>query len=660
MPKKKNRLLEKPLSPFAEIPFQDTSMYVDPATTARRTGFFVAITTACILLAVVLLSSSWTGSFDHFMLLEFSSAIVAYIVGAIALIKFYTRNKSMYLLIGVGFLGAAFFETLQTIATNTSLLEGVPFVPHDFMHTWTSSRAFLAMLLLGSWFIWRLELEKQMSLSKLYTVTAMLGAFSGAFLLLYPKCLTLSIVIITISIFILTTAGYMQKQYWKWKYFEYFLILTLIVSVFSELFRISSTTPYDPFFIGAYVLKLLSYALALFGLLMSMYKSFTEVEEARDKINVILRSIGEGVFVTDKEGTIVLLNRIAEELSGFKLKHAQQKHYCDVFRFFDEDGHQEPFVDFVENVLKSGKHTLEYPRIVLEQSSGVRIPVSISTAPVVDRNKKVFGCIVVFHNVTKERELEKMKDNFLSVAAHQLRAPLGAMRWNMEMIMSGDVGKISEPLKQNVSQLQENNQRLILLVNDLLNVSRIDQKRVHDRPIPTNLFNVICRVVEDMQQEAYTKNLTIAISPKHIQLPEIMIDPSRVQEVLENLLSNAIKYNRIGGKISIKITKEKHSLDFEISDTGMGIPKKDQKHLFSKYFRATNARVSAADGSGLGLFVVKSYVESWGGRVSCKRVEGAGTTICISIPKEPKRGALGIKLFEEKKAYSRKNSGRKG
>jgi signal transduction histidine kinase len=242
------------------------------------------------------------------------------------------------------------------------------------------------------------------------------------------------------------------------------------------------------------------------------------------------------------------------------------------------------------------------------------------------------GVIVVFRDVTKLRELDQMKNSFLSVAAHQLRTPLGSMRWSMELLMSGDFGKLPKTAKEAVQQIYDNSVRMTTLVNDLLDVSRIDSERGREEKKSVDIVALLHEVIHTMESEAKKRSVKIIFQEPKESIPPILMPAKHLYEALENLISNGIKYNREKGTLTILLKKEKQSILLSIADTGIGIPQADTSKIFSKFFRATNAVLKETEGSGLGLSVVKSYLEEGQARVSFESTEGVGTTFFVEFP----------------------------
>lgn len=370
---------------------------------------------------------------------------------------------------------------------------------------------------------------------------------------------------------------------------------------------------------------------AILNVMEDLNTEKNKISDEKNKMETILRSIGDGVFVTDVEGKVIRVNHPAERMSGYSDVETYGKKYTQVFKFANEDGSEGDYPDFVMEAIKTGKIGSLLPHTVLISKDGNKIPVLDSAAPLRSLEGVVFGCVVVLRDNTKERELEKSKDDFLSVASHQLRTPLGSMRWNLEMLLEGDSGKLNKETGELIEQAHQGNLRMIGLVNDLLDVSRIDQGRVMDDPVETDLRKVIEEILVEM--EPLTKQRKIRVVSKiEDDIDNLLIDKKRFREVMENLVSNAVKYNKDGGEVSISMKKVEKNIEIAISDTGMGIPKKDQEQLFAKFFRAENAVHSETEGSGLGLYVVKKFVEGWGGKLTVESEIGKGSKFVVYLP----------------------------
>jgi len=231
----------------------------------------------------------------------------------------------------------------------------------------------------------------------------------------------------------------------------------------------------------------------------------------------------------------------------------------------------------------------------------------------------------------QQNEANAMKDEFISFASHQLRTPLAAMKWFGEMLLAGDAGRLTREQKNFVQKIYVSNQRMIEFVDTLLNISRIESGRLTNSPQPIDLKQLISEVVAEVKPKAGEKHQRLAsVVPN--RLPIINFDPTLVREVISNLLTNAIKYSPDKGHIVIKVSQDSDNLTVEVADSGYGIPKNQQSQIFTKLFRADNIRNKDTDGTGLGLYIVKSIVENFGGKIWFESEENKGTTFYVSLP----------------------------
>lgn len=236
-------------------------------------------------------------------------------------------------------------------------------------------------------------------------------------------------------------------------------------------------------------------------------------------------------------------------------------------------------------------------------------------------------------DITRQIELERAKDEFISIASHQLRTPLGSIRWNLDLLLE-KAAKLPADVRTDIQEAHSSTLRMLGLVGDLLSVARIEQNRVQTMPILSDLSTVVEQAVHEMQPLASQRKITIDLSSlKHTQF-ETVIDPKQFREVIQNLLSNAVKYTPVKGTVTVNITPEVKKFVVSVSDTGIGIPEDDLHNMFGKFFRAHNVTTSDTEGSGLGLFVVKSYVEKWGGHIWLTSKLNQGTTFYFTVPRK--------------------------
>jgi len=233
----------------------------------------------------------------------------------------------------------------------------------------------------------------------------------------------------------------------------------------------------------------------------------------------------------------------------------------------------------------------------------------------------------------KIKEVDKMKDEFIAIASHELRTPVTGIRGFTSMIVDGTLGKVNDKVKKSALMIQRESERLAILVEDLLNVSRIEQNRVKMNLRPADAGHIINEVIENLSAQAEKKKLHLDFKNDTRILPMINVDVDRLKQILINLINNAIKYTEKGG-IEI-ITKEKNNasvLEIIIKDTGIGMSSKERERLFEKFYRIQNDKTKHVTGTGLGLWITKKFVELMGGEITIDSIEGVGTQISLLFP----------------------------
>jgi len=373
---------------------------------------------------------------------------------------------------------------------------------------------------------------------------------------------------------------------------------------------------------------------------LEVAKNQLEGEKAKDE--AILASIGDAVMACDKDGRVMLFNGVAQALTGFSAKEVIGQHYSQILHLIKESD-QKPGNDFIAEAIKTGRGTKMANHTLLIAKDGQKIPVADSAAPIKDAQGNLIGCVVVFRDVTHERDVDKAKTEFVSLASHQLRTPLTSIGWYVEMLQSGDAGVLNEKQKEFLSEVYTGNKRMVELVNALLNVSRMELGTFVVEPEPTDVALMARSVADEQKPQIEEKKLKL--SEKYAKdLPLFNADPKLLRMVMQNLLSNAVKYTPDKGKIGFDVWMAKKrdevggkkvkedGIAITVSDTGYGIPEAQQEKIFTKLFRADNVREKDTDGTGLGLYIVKAIVDHSGGEIWFSSQENKGTTFYVTLP----------------------------
>jgi|SRR3989339_70853 len=358
-----------------------------------------------------------------------------------------------------------------------------------------------------------------------------------------------------------------------------------------------------------------------------------DLEQIRSKTEAILTSIGNGLVVVDKEGKIDYINQSFEEMMGWKTQEIVGKSMVQVVPREDVNGVEVLFKERILTQVLAGQKfvaDLANPFYYIRKDKS-RFPVSSIVSPVI-LNKKIVGAVEVFRDITKEKEIDKAKTEFVSLASHQLRTPLSTVNWYSEMLLTGDVGEVTTEQKKYLEEIYNGNQRMVELVNTLLDVSRIELGTLVVESKPTNIVKLTQNVINEQKLQIIEKKIKLSPSFED-NIPLITADPKLLRMVIQNLLSNAIKYTPDGGKIRASLSlDEKKNVILKISDTGYGIPANQQDKIFSKLFRADNVIGKDTEGTGLGLYIAKSIVEQVGGKLWFESEENQGATFYVALP----------------------------
>jgi len=367
----------------------------------------------------------------------------------------------------------------------------------------------------------------------------------------------------------------------------------------------------------------------------------TKAVASDQRSHAILSSIGDGVFVIDNRQRLTLLNPAARTIAGITDDEVLGKRYDDILNF---RSHKTGKVNdaFIKKAL--GGHLASMSNhTVLVRKDGKQVPVADSAAPIRDAHNHIVGAIVVFRDISTEAELDKAKTEFVSLASHQLRTPLAAINWYGEMLLNGDAGKLTEEQTKYIQEIFSGSQRMVELVNSLLDVSRLEVGKLAYVAAENDIADLIKSVEQEVGITAKAKSIRLTSSGRGI--PPVTADSKQLRMVVQNLLSNAVKYTPDKGNVHIllraattadiataHLAEGKKYWTLEVKDTGYGIPVDQQPKIFSKLFRADNVQRMDVEGTGLGLYIVKGVVEQMGGRVWFESQENIGTTFTVVLP----------------------------
>lgn len=354
--------------------------------------------------------------------------------------------------------------------------------------------------------------------------------------------------------------------------------------------------------------------------------------------NIMLQAIQDSknhVVITDANGEIIFANNTAQVTTGFT---------------FDEMRGNTPRLwggvmplEFYKNLWqkKHGQSGFD-GEITNRKKNGDLYTVISHISPILNDSHTPIGYIGTEEDVTKEKQLDKAKSEFLSLASHQLRTPLSTINWYCEMLLAGDAGQINDEQKKFLEETYAASQRMVELVTALLNASRIETGTYLIEPEEVNVGELLSSIITESKQKVDEKKLSVAFEQGDI--PIMMLDLNLTTMIFQNLLTNAIKYSHDAGKIKISlkvldqsstisnVTVDQNCLLIQVTDNGIGIPNDQKNKIFNKLFRADNARKTDTEGTGLGLYLIRSLIEQINGKIWFVSEEEKETTFYVLLP----------------------------
>ncbi|HEC69144.1 MAG TPA: PAS domain S-box protein [Candidatus Omnitrophica bacterium] len=350
-------------------------------------------------------------------------------------------------------------------------------------------------------------------------------------------------------------------------------------------------------------------------------KKYKKVLAEKKSTEAIVKSIAEGLVVVDSQGKVIMLNPAAEKLLGVDKKDKLGKSLLEGVK-------KEQLVSLVKGVPDKEEKEIE----LVSQDDETKKILRASTAVIENEKGQTVGMVSVLSDITKQKELDQLKSQFIANVSHELRTPLVAIDKSISLLLSKAVGSLSKEQEEFLSIARRNLKRLTNLINDLLDMSKLEAKRMALNKRLSSIEEVVREAVSSFQHWADTKSIKL-IQEVREGLPQVNIDPDRVLQVLNNLLSNALKFTPEGGEVKVSSFLEEDALKVIVQDTGAGIPQKDLPRVFDKFYQAS-FRTSEVTGTGLGLSIAKEIIELHGGKIWVESQEGKGAKFIFILPIE--------------------------
>jgi PAS domain S-box-containing protein len=356
------------------------------------------------------------------------------------------------------------------------------------------------------------------------------------------------------------------------------------------------------------------------------------------KHQAIVESIADGVLVLDFNRDVLLMNPAAARILGLDASMVEGQHLRKVLgrakSVQDQELSQQLYNKLMVGMEEFGNPEIaqgeESPSLAFRLEAQEKVVVG-KLSPAMLGSGELPSLVIVLRDISREAEVERLKNEFISTVSHELRTPMTSIKGYTDLLFSERVGELNEQQRHFVRVIKNNADRLSALVNDILDISRIETGRLKLQVESLDLVALISIVFESFRGQMVEKSLNLSLDLPR-SLPPVRGDRARVTQILENLTSNAWKYTPQGGRVTVRARAVDGYVQVDITDTGIGIDQKDLPHIFDRFYRTEQAEVQAVDGSGLGLFIVKMFVELLGGEIWVESDLNKGSTFSFTLP----------------------------
>lgn len=381
---------------------------------------------------------------------------------------------------------------------------------------------------------------------------------------------------------------------------------------------------------GDHEAKLLRMVATRLAVLVENASLYHDVNARRERWEAVFRFTDEGIVIFDRTGTIVGFNPASTQITQYHTAEAIGKPFSKIIKNVSPDTISGTNIGQVERVLEEGV-TIAKSEQLIENRGGSRVWTEISYSPIFDDAGRVTSGIAIIRNTTKDREVEEIKSDFISIVSHELRTPLTAIKGFLSMTLKHDFGPLSEKQFHYLSRVYQSNQRMIDLVEDLMDATYIESGKITLNISPVALDSIVGNVVSEVAAKGAAGQIMINVKRRQ-RLPLVLADETRLHQIVLNLIDNAIKYSMPGTEVEVSFRVQGDELITTVSDHGVGIGKGQIERLFTKFGRIFNPLSVQAGGTGLGLYIVKNLIESHDGRIWVASTEGKGSKFNFSLP----------------------------
>ena len=354
----------------------------------------------------------------------------------------------------------------------------------------------------------------------------------------------------------------------------------------------------------------------------ALKQALHDARNSRKQVDAILKSVADALIVVDLDGQIILVNSAAEKLfdQGYNLDDGA------AIRQVLKD---EAFLERVRSVLSGRVHQRPYDLHLPDARGGFDKILEARITPMRGADEMMNGAVLTLRDVTREREIDRLKDDFISTAAHELRTPMTSIQGYSELILEGMENFNAGQLKDFVAIIHERSEALSRIIGDMLDLSRVQSGRlIIINPFPDDLGALLAQALQPYRHKK-GKHTFLALVPD--DLPLVLFDADKIAQVLDNLISNAVKFSPKGGQITLSAKSHADRIEVTVADKGIGMSPAEQERVFEKFYRADTSNTGVS-GLGLGMSLVKEIVKAHGGETRLESSPGVGTTVVFSLP----------------------------
>ncbi|WP_139491698.1 two-component system histidine kinase PnpS [Brevibacillus dissolubilis] len=352
----------------------------------------------------------------------------------------------------------------------------------------------------------------------------------------------------------------------------------------------------------------------------SLEQQMYEISENQQRLTGVLTNMSSGVILVTENRRIMLVNPAVEKMLGTSRQELVGKLHIEAGKNFG-------LSKYIDTCIDTGEKFRDEVHIYYPEE---RI-LDVNFAPYINFKGEVKGVVTVLHDITEIRRLEKMRSDFVANVSHELRTPITSIKGFTETLLDGAM-QDEDTCRNFLEIIYDESERLFRLITDILDLSKIEHKRIPLHRVELNLYKLVQETVTLVQEQLYRKQQTLSMPTE----AEIVIwsDRDSLQQILLNLLVNAIAYTPDGGMIQVELRQDPKHVHIEVRDSGIGIPEKDISRIFERFYRVDKARARDSGGTGLGLAIVKHLVENLHGEISVKSKEGEGSRFTVSLPNQ--------------------------